>query len=474
MFRSGSANLFWYGVVITSALVVCTAGVGSRPFWDYDEAIYAQITHDMAASTDPLVTSRWGQPFFEKPPLYFWISMGLDRALSSPEWSYRLPSAFAGVVSVALVVVLVWEAAGTMLGALLAGAILVTTGAFVEAARQMRLDVPTVAMLLLAAVCFERGRRDARWLGGIAVAIALGFMTKMVIALLGVVYILIRAGIEREWSWLRSRYVWWGVLAGICIAAPWHVYMALHYGPAFFDGYFWHNVVDRTGSDVLGGTQTIREFLGYFCAYAAPWSVLFVPGCLVGVWIVRTHHVFHDRSVRAFFAFAATATALLALFLMSRTRIFYYLLPVYPFVAAALGIAGERAMVRFGARAGAAVVTACVAAAWVTWGTAFHQFETFRINDRIVADEARAAAMLAQEHNALPVLAYEYDYWDTIGYYGDHGRIQPMTDDAPLTSPFYLLVSTPYMQWHAFDPLLQAHLTTLYAGEVVTIYRFQP
>lgn len=458
--------------IVLCALVLCTAGLGSRPFWDYDEAIYAQITHDMAGSADPLVTSRWGQPFFEKPPLYFWLSMGLDSALKNPEWSYRLPSALAGVATVVLVMLIAFEVSASFTPALIAGIVLITTGAFIEASRQLRLDVLTVACIMLAVLFFEKGRRDPRWYAGIGIALALGFLSKMVIVLLAGVYMLWRSIHLSEWSWLGSRFVWIGASIGALLVVPWHVYMTMHFGGAFWDGYFWHNVVDRTGTDVLGGTQTIPEFLSYFFAYAAPWSSFAVLTGIVSVVRVRSK----SRTVedKALFVFAATTLSLLAVFIFSRTRIFYYLLPVYPFAAIMLGLSAERMIARFGIRARVSIVVLCAVAAWVTWGTAFHHFETFRINDQIVADEAAAARAIAHTQDSFPVRAYEYAYWDTIGYYAHHGRVEPLEDDAVLASPFYLLVSTPYMQWHQFDDALQEHLTPMYTGEVVTLYQFQP
>lgn len=446
--------------------------LGSTPFWDYDEGIYARITHDTHASGNSFLLQHMGQPFFEKPPLYFWTSMGLDALLHAPEWSYRLTSAIAGVACVIAVVLLAWEMSGSALVALLSGLILATTGAFIEAAREMRLDVPTVAAIIAATYCFTRGRRDERWLMGVGIAVAIGFLFKSVIALLAGVYVLTWSITRGDWSWIRSRAFWLGAGIGFALLVPWHVYESLHFGGAFWDGYLWHNVVGRVSSDVLGGTQTIGEMIRFCFAFGAPWSIILVLTalfvCVGGDPRRRT------RDEQMLFISTLTAVVIIALFTASSTRIFYYLLPAYPFVAIAVALAAREVARRAPVALAYAVIIALLAAgSWVTYNYAWHRFGIMHTGDLIAADEKAAAVSIADEPMDVPVYAYAYDYWDTFGYYS--GRtIAAMTDDAVLDRPFFLVVSTPFMQGHSFDPELAKHLTPRYQGPVVTLFEFRP
>lgn len=458
---------------IVAAALLILPYLGDRPFWDYDEAIYARVVMDTQASGNVAALSRYGEPFFEKPPLYFWTSMGFDALLHDPQWSYRLASALAGVACVALVVLLAWEASASVPVALLAGLILTTTGPFIEASRQVRLDIPTVAAILAATYCFMRGRRDARWLVGVGIAIAIGFLFKSVIALLAGAYILAWSIIERDWRWMRERYLWLGAGFGFLILLPWHLSETVRFGGAFWDGYLWHNVISRTTSDILGGTQTFGELALYLVGYAAPWSAVFV---LIVIWqLARGNPRALDRVGRTTAIFSLTAVAMLALFAASSTRIFYYLLPAYPFIAIAVALAMGSIAERIPRVASYALFLILFSAGlWVTGNYAYHRFDTMHVNDIISADEAAAGASMRHEPMDVPVFAYQHEYWDTFGYYSGGRTIAAMTDDAALSSPFFLLVSTPFMQAHSFDPELQKHLTVRYAGPVVTLYEFRP
>ncbi|MCJ2542335.1 phospholipid carrier-dependent glycosyltransferase [Synechococcus bigranulatus str. 'Rupite'] len=75
------------------------------PFlFDWDELIYGSLARQMLESGDPLSLVINGEPFFEKPPLFFWLQALAMGALGVNEWAARLPNAWVGGVTVALVV----------------------------------------------------------------------------------------------------------------------------------------------------------------------------------------------------------------------------------------------------------------------------------------------------------------------------------------------------------------------------------
>ncbi|MFQ3586020.1 MAG: glycosyltransferase family 39 protein, partial [Cyanobacteriota bacterium] len=75
------------------------------PFlFDWDELIYGSLARQMLESGDPLSLVINGEPFFEKPPLFFWLQVLAMRALGVNEWAARLPNAWVGGVTVALLV----------------------------------------------------------------------------------------------------------------------------------------------------------------------------------------------------------------------------------------------------------------------------------------------------------------------------------------------------------------------------------
>src|SRR5215469_13395268 len=81
-------------------VAVCLFGhLGAIGLVGPDEPRYAWIARAMASSGDWVTPRLYGQPWFEKPVLYYWAS-ALGFMIHLPaEWAARLPSAFAALVA---------------------------------------------------------------------------------------------------------------------------------------------------------------------------------------------------------------------------------------------------------------------------------------------------------------------------------------------------------------------------------------
>src|SRR5215210_1476612 len=71
--------------------------LGDASFWDPDEAVYAQATRAMMRSGDWLVPTYNGQPFFDKPILFYWLQLLAFHALGATESGARIVPAVSGV-----------------------------------------------------------------------------------------------------------------------------------------------------------------------------------------------------------------------------------------------------------------------------------------------------------------------------------------------------------------------------------------
>src|SRR5579862_2966122 len=83
--------------LIIPLLILYLPGLGSVGFLGPDEPRYASIGREMAHSGD-LVTPRLdGQPWFEKPPLLYWMVAAGHWAHLPDEWAARLPVALSSI-----------------------------------------------------------------------------------------------------------------------------------------------------------------------------------------------------------------------------------------------------------------------------------------------------------------------------------------------------------------------------------------
>jgi 4-amino-4-deoxy-L-arabinose transferase-like glycosyltransferase len=277
MFRAFSAGPSYARLGLLVVIVVfglpLLLGLGR---WDMenDEAIYS-YTVERILETGEWVTPRsiWGDlPFFEKPPLKFWMVAGVMRAGLAPagDAGMRLVDALFGIVAFVYVYLLGVRLAGPLSGVL---SVLVLF-AFSPLVFEHGLRSNNMEASLVLAYCggvfhfvrwAESGQVRARRREAVIVGLyfVLGFMTKFVAVLflpmmLGVSLLVRPAGV----AMLRQRWSDWVIplLASVLLVAPWFVYQTLQ--PAG-GREFWR---------VLVGEHVYRRLAGVLIPeHLAPW-----------------------------------------------------------------------------------------------------------------------------------------------------------------------------------------------------------
>ncbi len=235
------------GAVLLLAALLLFSALGAHEVADGDEALYGQVAREMRARGDWWTPSFWDRPFLHKPPLKYWL-IGVGTALASNELAgLRLSAAAAAWATVAL---LLWCARrrGRPLAGLYGSLLLLSNHQwlFEHGARSGAMDSEatflTTAALLLGLMA-PAERRPAPFRAASALAVALLFMLKSVVALLPLLILLpllLREG-RRE----ATRYLGWLALAVALVVFPWHLAQAALHGPAFFRVYVGYEILGR-------------------------------------------------------------------------------------------------------------------------------------------------------------------------------------------------------------------------------------
>src|ERR1700722_17963115 len=93
------ANFIAYASAGLIVVVCIFSHLGAIGLVGPDEPRYAWIARAMATSGDWVTPRLYGEPWFEKPVLYYWVAaLGFSAHLPA-EWAARLPSAFAALVA---------------------------------------------------------------------------------------------------------------------------------------------------------------------------------------------------------------------------------------------------------------------------------------------------------------------------------------------------------------------------------------
>src|ERR1700694_4814038 len=74
-------------------------GLGSLPLVGPDEPRYAEVAREMLARHDLITPTLGGLPWFEKPPLLYWLMMASYRIFGVSEFSARLGPAICGLLT---------------------------------------------------------------------------------------------------------------------------------------------------------------------------------------------------------------------------------------------------------------------------------------------------------------------------------------------------------------------------------------
>jgi 4-amino-4-deoxy-L-arabinose transferase-like glycosyltransferase len=234
-----------------------------------DEPRYASIGREMARSGDWITPRLWGEPWFEKPPLLYWMTGAAFRLGIGPDLAPRLPIALLAVGFL----VFFWWALNREFGggaAWLSTIILGTSIAWLGFSQLGVTDLPftaTFSAAMLLALPWI-ARRDERLLPLASSLLALAVLAKSLPALVLAAPLVLRAAWFRDL--LRPRVV----LPFLAVAVPWHILCYLRNGRSFVDTLFIQHQFGRFASDALKHVEPWWFYLPIVAGLLLPWTPL--------------------------------------------------------------------------------------------------------------------------------------------------------------------------------------------------------
>jgi hypothetical protein len=93
-----SERIPWAWFFAIAAVWLYIPFIGGVPLFDWDEINFAEISREMIMTGDYLNIQVNYQPFFEKPPFFFWLQVLSMKTFGINEFAARLPNAIAGIL----------------------------------------------------------------------------------------------------------------------------------------------------------------------------------------------------------------------------------------------------------------------------------------------------------------------------------------------------------------------------------------
>ena len=272
--KSAGSTSYPVIMIIVILLAWLLPGLIGRDLWKADEPYSFGLVNHIVTSGDLVVPDLAGEPFMEKPPLYY-ISAAVCAKLFSP-WlqphdAARLASAGYMLLTFLFIGLTARELFGKEYG-VLAVLILAGSSGLQITAHKLITDVSLLtgfaAALYGLALSQRRAALGGFWLG---TGIGIGFLSKGLLApgLIGITALVLPI-LFKPW---RSKGYFSALLVAAFAALPWLVIWPLalyHRSPLLFDEWFWNQNIGR----FLGHAHEETKInYGYYLS-VLPWFAL--------------------------------------------------------------------------------------------------------------------------------------------------------------------------------------------------------
>jgi 4-amino-4-deoxy-L-arabinose transferase-like glycosyltransferase len=320
-----------FGVAVVAAGLYLLR-LGQAPFLDPPEGFHAEVARSIVAFGDWVRLQVDGIPYFDKPPVLYWL-MALSFSVAGPtELAARIWPALAAVGIAAVTARLGLVLGSARLG-MLAGLMVVANLGMYLYGRLVKPDLPFILCLVLAyagfAVAYRGGGRRALALFYASLGVAT--LTKDILGAIGPLLIVALFFLLTRERPVAPWVPWWGILLLLVIAGPWYAAVEWHNR-----GFLWYTIVDNHVLNVARQRVFPDEdvplgalpFLGVTFLAFLPWA-LAAPHAVARA----LRRPWEDAGARLWVLIALWPLVVVGVFTLSPFKLPHYGLPAFPALA---------------------------------------------------------------------------------------------------------------------------------------------
>jgi 4-amino-4-deoxy-L-arabinose transferase-like glycosyltransferase len=310
-------------------------GLGQFGLIGADEPRYAQVAREMLQRHDWITPTLGGQPWLEKPPLYYWQAMMAYAIFGVNDWVARLPSALDATLLVLAVYFFLrrfrpgFEVDGALITASSAG--------IVGYGRAASMDMALAAAFTVGMLGWWAWRESGKkiYLAVFYGFLGLGMLAKgPVAALLAAMVIVLYAAAVREFR-VVLKTLWLPEIFLFCaIALPWYVAVQMR-NPEFFREFILEHNLERFSKNLYHHTEPFWYYLPVTALALVPWTVFVFAACVQPVrswWAKRMTASGRADDLESQFGVFAVCwlIAPVVFFSISQSKLPGYILPAIP------------------------------------------------------------------------------------------------------------------------------------------------
>ena len=320
----------WLLVAVFVSYVCLLQGLTAVGLIGPDEPRYAAISKAMAETGDWVTPRLDGEPWLEKPILFYWASAIAHRLVGDSELAVRIPSALAAVATSLALGWLGWRLYGATTAAVVLLLFPSTVSAFAFA-RGATTDMLFAASLTLAMTAAVRlvvvpGDRRYVWQAAFGCAVGMAVLAK------GPAGVILAGGSLGLWGVASCRTARltalvqpWVVVSLCAVALPWYTLSAIR-NPEFIEVFLISHNIGRFLTPVFRHEQPFWFFGPILAIGLVPWSAFLVAGIRKAVRAWRAGELAGSPSLYL----ACWVVFPVFFFSLSRSKLPGYVLPAIP------------------------------------------------------------------------------------------------------------------------------------------------
>ena len=300
-------------------------GIGVNPLMDPDEPAYAQTAKEMLQAGDYLSPRIFGDFWFDKPPMYYWLVVFSYKIFGVSEFAARFPASMAAV----LVVLVLYHYAQKFFNenvAFIAALVMASCINFFYIAKA---SVTDMTLLLFLSTALYAYLDEDYYLMYLCAGLATLTKGPIGIVFTGAIAVLHMLA-TKDFKPLLDKKLYSGWLIYFAVTVPWYWLMYEAHGQVFVDTFLGLHNAGRFANPEHPGRVVWHYYIPVLILGLFPWINMFVNAVVAAV-----RNSSRGRSKLLFFQIWWVFVFLF--FSVAQTKLVSYIFPLFPAAALLIG-----------------------------------------------------------------------------------------------------------------------------------------
>ncbi|MFA7662922.1 MAG: glycosyltransferase family 39 protein [Patescibacteria group bacterium] len=275
MFFQDKTRNIYLAILVVASCFVFFWNLGGASLAEWDEGIYALISHNIVETGNLNLTWDGQNNFWEKPPAGYWLEALAIKIFGLSEFSVRFFSSIFLLLSIILVYLLAEKIFKNKHLSFISAVVVLLSPALLHQhmARSGDLEAYLLFFTLASLYFLKLAEEKPKllWLSGAMVGLGIMFRGSSGVLVIGVcVAYLILSGVWRRFNW--KNYL--GYLTAILVVVlPWHIYQLIIFGREFWEVYFMQHFLSRISEPIQSHTGRWDHYFQYFRLTNGIWII---------------------------------------------------------------------------------------------------------------------------------------------------------------------------------------------------------